>query len=210
MRPQSSGDYVPVSLDAEDCLAIINGPAWCSRQFGSIRNWNALWLIRKTKPKYPLLVMRALCHSLTPLPFWLYSKRAQGKHLHFFFFFFFDGRNSFFWWGRENEGENESAVNCQLHCEWWLCETIVYKKRDLGTSDENTLNAECSLLSWRACCFFYRLQSCMNTHNKYMRLHPRYVITLKIYHSLAKWCCVYLFIYILFVCFYVCWLSDST
>ena len=84
MRPQSSGDYVPVSLDAGDCLAIINGPAWCSRQFGSIRNWNALGLIRQTKPKYPLLVMRTLCHSLTPLPFWPCRKRAQGKHLHFF------------------------------------------------------------------------------------------------------------------------------
>lgn len=134
-----------VSLDAEDCLAIINGPSWCSRQFGSIRNWNALGLIRKTKPKYPLLVMRMLCHSLTPLPFWLCSKRAQGKHLHFCFFFFFDGRNSFFWWGGENERENESAVNCQLHWEWWLCETIVYEKRIWGHLMRiySTLNASC-------------------------------------------------------------------
>lgn len=171
MRPQSSGDYVPVSLDAEDCLAIINGLAWCSRQFGSIRNWNALGLIRQTKPKYPLLVMRTLCHSLTPLLFWLCSKRAQGKHLQALFFFnflFFDRRNSFFWWSGENKRENERAVNCQLHWEWWLCETIVYEKRDLGTSDENMLNAECSLFSWRAFCFFSRLQSCMNTINEYM------------------------------------------
>lgn len=84
MRPQSSWDYMLASLDAEDCLGIINGPSWCSRQFGSIRNWNALGLIRQTKPKYPLLVMRTLCHSLTPLPFWPCRKRAQGKHLHFF------------------------------------------------------------------------------------------------------------------------------
>lgn len=84
IRPQSSGEYVPVSSDAEECPAIINGPAWSSRQFGSIRNWNALGLIRQSKPKYPLLVMRTLCHSLTPLPFWPCRKRAQDKHLHFF------------------------------------------------------------------------------------------------------------------------------
>lgn len=84
IRPQSSGEYVPVSSDAEECPAIINGPAWSSRQFGSIRNWNALGLIRQSKPKYPLLVMRMLCHSLTPLPFWPCRKRAQDKHLHFF------------------------------------------------------------------------------------------------------------------------------
>lgn len=85
MRPQISGDLVPVSLDAEDCLAIINGPALCSRQFGSIRNWNALRLIRRTKPKYPLLVMRTLCHSLTPRPLWPRKKKegAQAEHLHF-------------------------------------------------------------------------------------------------------------------------------
>lgn len=123
MRPQNSWDYVPASLDAEDCLAIINGPSWCSRQFGSIRNWNALALIRQTKPKYPLLVMRTLCHSLTPLPFWPCRKREQA------FASLLASRNGFSWWGGENERENERAVNCQLQWEWWLCETMVYEKK---------------------------------------------------------------------------------
>lgn len=137
--PQSSGDTVPVSLDAEDCLAVINGPAWCSRQFGSIRKWNALGLIRPTEPKYPLLVMRTLCHSLTPLPVWPCRKRAQGKCLHLFFLLL-ASRNCFFWWG----GENERAVDCQLRM------VIVQnnermKKRNSGTSDWNMLKAECGL-----------------------------------------------------------------
>lgn len=127
MRPQSSGDYVPDPLDAEDCLAVINGPALCSRQFGSIRNWNALGLIRQTKPKYPLLVMRTLCHSLTPRPLWPCRKRARGKHLHFFP----ASRNSFFEWGEENEKQNERAINCQLHWEGWLRETMAYEKKKL-------------------------------------------------------------------------------
>lgn len=50
LHPQSSWDCVSASLDAEHCLALINGPARCSRQFGSIRNWNALGLIRPTQP----------------------------------------------------------------------------------------------------------------------------------------------------------------
>lgn len=109
-------------------LAIINGPALCRRQFGSIRNWNTLGLIRQTKPKYPLLVMRTLCHSLTPQPLWPCRKSAQGKHLHFFP----ASRNCFSKWGEENERQNERAVNCQLQREWWLCEIMAYEKRIWG------------------------------------------------------------------------------
>lgn len=135
MRPQSSGDSVSVSLDAEVCPAIINGPAWCSRQFGSIRNWNALGLIRQTEPKYPLLVMRTLCHSLTPLPFWPCRKRAQGKHLHFFLpaeTVSFDEVERMKGRIREQSIASYSG-NGDCPKQWH----IKKKKRDLGTSDEN-------------------------------------------------------------------------
>lgn len=172
MRPQSSGDYVPDPLDAEDCLAVINGPALCSRQFGSIRNWNALGLIRQTKPKYPLLVMRTLCHSLTPRPLWPCRKRARGKHLHFFP----ASRNSFFEWGEENEKQNERAINCQLHWKGWLRETMAYEKKKniwghlmricsmLNAAYFQDNNTVSRLSVKRACCFF----SPLNTINAYM------------------------------------------
>lgn len=137
----------PVSLDAEDCLAIINGPAWCSRQFWSIRNRNALRLIRQTKPKYPLLVMRTLCHSLTPLPFWPCRKRAQGKHLHFFLpaeTLSFDEVERMK--GRMREQSIASYTGNGDCMKQWCMEK--------GFGDIWWESAECSLFSWRAWCFF--------------------------------------------------------
>lgn len=151
MRPQTSGDYVPVSLDAEEGLAIINGPACCSRQFGSIRHWNALGLIRQTEPKYPLLVMRTLCHSLTPLPFWPCRKREHKASI-----CIFSCQQKQFLLMRRREWKAEWECS-QLPATLGM--VIAWNngvwKRDLGTSDENMLKAECSLFSWKACCFFH-------------------------------------------------------
>lgn len=127
----------PVSLDAEDCLAIINGPAWCSRQFWSIRNRNALRLIRQTKPKYPLLVMRTLCHSLTPLPFWPCRKRAQGKHLHFFL----PAETLSFDEVERMKGRMRESSQLPATLGMVIAWNNGVWKRDLGTSDENLLNA---------------------------------------------------------------------
>lgn len=124
MWPQSSGDNMPVPSDAKGCLAVINDPAWWSRQFGSIRNWNALRLIRQTQPKYPLLVMRALCHSLTPPPVWPRKEGAQGEHLHFFL----PAEMVSFDEVERMKGRMREQVDCWLHRDWWLCETMVYGK----------------------------------------------------------------------------------
>lgn len=102
MQPLNSRDCVPVSLDPQECPVVINGPAWHRRQFRSIRNWNALDLIRLSKPKYPLLIMRTLCHSLTLWLFWPCSERA--------FAFLLASRNGFSWW----DGGSKRAVIFQL------------------------------------------------------------------------------------------------